>query len=117
MLLTNGTAQDDQLLSASSDIAEAVEIHESKVDANGVMQMTPQEFVAIPKGKSVEFKPGGLHIMFIGLKKDLNVGDEITVTLHFKNNEDITLTVPVKDAASMGGSGMDMGGGMETPKP
>ncbi len=107
MILTNGTGQDDQLLGASSDVAEAVEVHKSMVDANGVMQMQPQEFVDLPKGEAVEFKPGGLHIMFIGLKKDLNIGETITVTLHFKNYEDVTLTVPVKDATNMGGSGMD----------
>ncbi len=43
----------------------------------------------------------------IGLKQDLNVGDNITLTLHFKNYEDITLTVPVQDAADMGAPGMD----------
>lgn len=45
--------------------------------------------------------------MLINLKKDLKVGDEITVTLHFKNHEDIVLAVPVEDAANRGGSGMD----------
>ena len=49
--------------------------------------------------------------MLIGLKQDLNVGDEITITLHFQNSEDVTLTVPVKDAAEMGGSGMEGMGG------
>ncbi|MDP1846574.1 MAG: hypothetical protein Q8K79_02190 [Solirubrobacteraceae bacterium] len=45
--------------------------------------------------------------MAIGLKKNLNMGDNRTLTLHFKNYEDINLTVPVQDAADMGGSGTD----------
>lgn len=106
MMLSNGLEQDQELIGASSDIADAVEVHLSKVE-NGVMQMAQQESVLLPAGALVEFKPGGLHVMFIGLKQDLNVGDEITLTLHFKNHEDITLTVPVKDAANMGGSSMD----------
>jgi copper(I)-binding protein len=106
MLLSNGTAQDQELSGVSSDIANAAEVHLSKMD-NGVMQMIPQESVLLPAGADVEFKPGGLHVMFIGLKRDLKVGDEITLILHFKDHEDITLTVPVKDAANMGGSGMD----------
>ncbi|MDP2777746.1 MAG: hypothetical protein Q8O48_08870 [Anaerolineales bacterium] len=45
--------------------------------------------------------------MAIGLKQNLNMGDNRTLTLHFKNYEDINLTVPVQDAADMGGSGTD----------
>jgi len=106
MMINNGLAQDEELIGVSSAVANAVEIHSSKVE-NDVMQMTPQKSVLLPAGEDVEFKPGGLHIMFVGLEQDLNVGDEITLTLHFKNHEDITLTVPVKDTADMGGSGMD----------
>jgi copper(I)-binding protein len=106
MLISNGTKQDHELLGASSDVANAVEIHLSTME-NGVMQMKQQESVLLPAGKDVEFKPGNLHVMFIGLKQDLKAGDQITLTLHFKDYEDITLTVPVKDAADMGGSGMD----------
>jgi len=106
-MLSNGTAQDDALIGASSDVAAAVEVHLSKMGDDGTMQMIPQESVALPAGGELELKPGSYHIMIIGLVKDLNVGDEITLTLHFENHEDITLTVPVKEAADMGGSGMD----------
>jgi len=41
--------------------------------------------------------------MLIGLKQDLKTGDEITLTLHFKNHEDITLTVPILEAPNMDG--------------
>lgn len=102
MMISNGLAEDQELIGVSSDVADAVEVHLSKVE-NGVMQMTQQESVLIPAGALVEFKPGGLHVMFIRLKQDLKVGDEITLTLHFKDHEDIILTVPVKDAANMGG--------------
>jgi periplasmic copper chaperone A len=106
MMIDNGTAVNHELIGASSDIADATELHLSKME-NGVMQMVQQMAVALPAGEMVEFKPGGLHVMFIGLKQDLKVGDTITLTLKFKDHEDITLTVPVKDAADMGGSGMD----------
>lgn len=107
MMLVNGTGQDDELIGASSDVAMAVEIHLSQMGADGVMQMMKQESVAIASGGELELKPGSYHVMLIGLVKDLNVGDEIALTLHFQNHEDITLTIPVKDAADMGGSGMD----------
>lgn len=107
MQLHNHTKNDDELLSVSSDVAEAVEIHESTVDANGVMQMNLLTSSPLAAAEELEFKPGGMHIMLVNLKKDLNAGDEITITLHFKNYEDIVLAVPVEDATNRGGSGMD----------
>ena len=100
MTLSNGAAADDELLSASSDVAEAVEIHLSQAGANGEMQMIPQESVPLAAGAKVEFKPGGLHVMLIGLKQDLKVGDQFELTLHFKNHADIVLKVIVKEGAT-----------------
>ncbi len=99
MTLVNGTSADDELLSASSDVAEAVELHESKMGENGEMQMIPQASISLEAGAKVEFKPGGLHVMLIGLKQDLKAGDEFELTLHFKDHADITLKVIVKEAA------------------
>ncbi|MFN8381022.1 MAG: copper chaperone PCu(A)C [Anaerolineales bacterium] len=108
MLLHNHGTEDDALIGVSTDVAASAETHLSQVGADGTMQMIPQESIALPADGEVELKPGSYHIMLMGLVKDLNVGDEITVTLHFEKHEDITLTVPVIDAADMGGSGMDM---------
>jgi periplasmic copper chaperone A len=97
MMLVNGTSADDELLSASSDVAEAVELHESKMGANGEMQMIPQASIPLTAGSKVEFKPGGLHVMLIGLKQELKVGDQFEVTLHFKSHADMVLKVIVKE--------------------
>ncbi len=107
MLLHNHTQAEDALIGASSDVAASVEIHLSQMKADGTMEMIPQEAIVVPADGEVELKPGSYHVMLIGLKNDLNVGDEITLTLHFKNHEDITLTIPVMEAQGMGGSGMD----------
>jgi copper(I)-binding protein len=107
MLLQNRSNEDDALIGASSDVAEAVEIHLSQMKADGTMEMIQQESIALPADAEVELKPGSYHVMLIGLKQDLKAGDEFSLTLHFKNREDITLTIPVMDAANMGGSGMD----------
>lgn len=98
MILANGTGADDELLSASSEIAGAVELHISQVGVNGEMQMIQQESVPLAAGARVEFKPGGLHIMLIGLKQELKVGETFELTLHFKNHADIVLKVIVKEA-------------------
>lgn len=107
MVIVNYTDTDDGLVGVSSDAVDAVEIHLSQMGADGIMQMTKQEKIDLPAGTELELKPGSYHVMLIGLKEELKAGDEITLTLHFQTHEDITLTVPVKDAADMGGSGMD----------
>ena len=107
LILQNNTGADDELVGASSDSAQAVELHESKIGDDGVMQMIPRSTILIRAGEEVEFEPGGLHVMFVGLKQNLDAGDEITMTLHFKNGKDISINVPVKDTAEKGGAGMD----------
>jgi copper(I)-binding protein len=97
MTLVNGTDMHQELLFVTSDVAAAVEVHESKIGANGEMQMVPQAAVPLEVGTKVEFKPGGLHVMLVGIKQDLNVGDEFEITLHFKDHADITLKVVVKE--------------------
>ena len=107
MLIQNDTSTDDELIGISSDVAQAAELHLSQMKADGTMEMIPQEAIALPADGEVELKPGSYHVMLIGLKQDLKAGDEISLTLKFKNHADLTLTIPVKDAEGMGGSGMD----------
>jgi copper(I)-binding protein len=95
MVISNNLADRDELVGGSSSIAEAVEIHETVMDSNGVMQMSPVSSLPLEPGTEVVFEPGGLHVMFIGLKQDLKVGDMVEVTLQFKEHEDIILSVPV----------------------
>lgn len=108
LLMHNHSDAADELLSASTDIAETVEIHKSEVDANGVAQMNLQPSVPLPVDAEVLFEPGGLHIMVTGVKQDLNVGDTFQLTLHFKVHPDITLSVHVMDDGSMDHSHMEM---------
>jgi copper(I)-binding protein len=96
-VIENGTAADDILLSASSEIAAATEIHKSMIMDGGVMSMKQQESVSVPAGDQVEFKPGGLHIMFVNLKRDLKVGDTITITLIFEKAGRLTIQAVVKE--------------------
>jgi copper(I)-binding protein len=86
----------DTLTGVSSDVAEAVEMHESMMSGD-VMQMQQIDAVPLERSTEIRFEPGGLHVMLVGLKKDLQVGDEVEVTLHFTNFEDLNITVPVSD--------------------
>ena len=89
---------DDELVGVSTEIAAAVEIHETSM-AGDVMQMRMVESVPLVSGEDVEFASGGLHVMLVGLKEEAKVGDMVEVVLHFKNSEDIVLHVPVQEGA------------------
>ena len=96
-IIENDTSSEDTLLSVTSDIASAVEVHMSMMDGNGVMSMQMQEAVTVPSGKTLEFKPGGLHVMLIRLNQDLKIGDTISLTLNFEKTGSRTIEVTVKE--------------------
>ena len=100
-LLQNRSASQDELTGISSDVAKVVEIHESKMEGD-VMQMRQVPSIPIGGKASIEFEPGGYHVMLIGLNRELQAGDEIRITLHFKNHEDIPVTVPVQELSPDG---------------
>lgn len=108
MLVHNHSTAEDALTGASTDMADSAEFHLSQMNTDGVMEMIPQISIPLPADTELEFKPGSYHIMLVNLKQDLKKGDEIAITLHFQTHEDIVVTVPVYDAAEMGGEGMDM---------
>ncbi|WP_010301240.1 copper chaperone PCu(A)C [Candidatus Odyssella thessalonicensis] len=72
----------DTLLSAESEICTAVEIHDH-INDNGIMRMRPVKTVQIKNGE-IKFVPGGLHVMLMGLKRDLVAGETIKIRLNFE---------------------------------
>lgn len=82
MTITGGGTA-DRLLKAESDAAANVEMH-SVTSENGMMQMRPMSDIPIPANGSVELKPGGMHIMLIGVKPDVKPGGTISLKLTFE---------------------------------
>lgn len=109
MTLRNAGADADALTSAASTASKTVEIH-ATIMKDGVMQMRPLNQLDIPAGGAVELKPGGYHIMFIGLKAPLAAGSMVDLTLNFAKAGAVTLKLPVAAA----GAPSPMGG---TPAP
>jgi periplasmic copper chaperone A len=80
----NLTADADMtLVGGSSPAAKHFELHFMKME-NGVMEMREMKEIALPKGKTVSLEPGGLHIMFIGLKNPIREGQKVPLTLIVK---------------------------------
>ncbi|MBK8045954.1 MAG: copper chaperone PCu(A)C [Anaerolineales bacterium] len=101
LTILNGLADPVRLVGVTGSIAKSVEMHET-INDNGVMKMEPRaEGFEIPAGGSVELKPGGKHIMLMGLVQGLAVGDVYSLTLQFDNGESIDIDVPVMDMEGM----------------
>lgn len=89
---------DDKLLSVSAPIARSAELHTMNMEGN-VMRMREAGTIAVPSGRTVELKPGGLHIMLMGLKAPLGEGDSFPLKLSFEKAGEVTVTVQVQAAA------------------
>jgi periplasmic copper chaperone A len=98
MTIDNKSNAADLLTGAASDVATTVQIHEMKV-AGGMMKMREiAGGLAIPANGSVSLKPGGYHVMLIGLKKPLKAGDTMQLTLTFEKAGKVAVSAPVKTA-------------------
>jgi copper(I)-binding protein len=92
----------DRLLSASSPAAKKAELHTMEM-AGMVMKMRPVAGLDIPAGQPVALKPGGEHIMLIGLQQPLREGQSFTLTLNFEKAGARTVSVAVEKAGAMSG--------------
>jgi copper(I)-binding protein len=99
LTIANAGTEPDRLVGAKTDVAQVVEIHEV-VDEGGVKQMRPLEGgLEIPAGGTVELKPGGFHLMLVGLNEDLTPGMTYDLTLTFEKTGEVTIMVTVRVSA------------------
>ena len=97
----------DRLLSARAAVAERVELHEMWMEGD-VMRMRQRDAIAVPAGAKVEFRPGGAHLMLIGLKAPLKTGEKFPLVLTFEKAGTVEVVVNVEAAggAEPGHAGM-----------
>lgn len=106
------SVEDIRLVGASSPRATSIEIHEMSMVGN-IMQMRElPNGLALKREKPVELKPGGVHLMLMGLKSQLKEGSSIPLTLTFeskdKKRSSIKVDVDVRDVTSGGSTGANM---------
>ncbi len=89
--ITNTGEKDRVLVAATSEIAKTIELH-AHIMKDGMMSMQQQEKVVIPAGQTVEFKPGGLHLMIFGLIKPLRVDQKVDLNLITEDGETIAIS-------------------------
>jgi len=98
MVIHNEGGEADKLLSASSDVAAAVELHNVKME-NDVMTMFQVPFIEVAADEHTTLKPGSYHVMLIGLNRDLKVGDHVSLTLNFEKAGSVTFEAEVREEA------------------
>ncbi len=95
MRINNPDQVAHKLVAAESPAADVVELH-THINDNGVMRMRRVDAIELPAGSTTELKPGGLHVMLIGLRAQLKPGDEIQLSLEFEDGSKTALSLPVK---------------------
>lgn len=99
--VVNTGKSDDKLVDVMSDVAKRVELHTHKMEGN-IMRMRPIDNVRIPAGKTVMLKPGGHHVMLMGLTGKLREGGEFPLTLVFEKAGKMQVTVKIGKMGAMG---------------
>ena len=89
----------DRLVSASTTISESVQLHSMRMEGD-VMRMREIGSLEMPADTLVELKPGGFHLMFVGLKAPLKVGQSFPLKLKFEKAGEVTVEVKVDPMAS-----------------
>ena len=96
-LMVHGDA--DRLVAVSSPVAKMAGLHETK-QVDGVMKMEHVDGIDIPANGKLVMKPGGYHIMLMGLNQPLKEGDEIELTLTFEKAGEVKVKAKVGGVAA-----------------
>lgn len=99
LTITGGNTP-DRLVGVSARIAKSVELHAMEMDGN-MMRMRQIDAIPVPAGQTVELKPGGMHVMFVGLTQTLKKGAHFPLTLRFEKAGDVTVEMVVAAAQAV----------------
>jgi copper(I)-binding protein len=89
------TGVGDRLVSASAEVAASVELHEMKLEGD-VMKMRQVDGIELGGGLTTELKPGGFHVMLVGLKGPLVEGASFPMKLKFEKAGEVTVEVKIE---------------------
>jgi len=95
MSIKNNGDKKVSLVSAKSDISAITELH-THGKKDGMMVMYKVVNIEIPAKGEALLKPMGLHVMLIGLNKQIKEGDTVNLELTFDNGENVKVAAPVK---------------------
>jgi len=99
LTITSPTA--DRLTGLSTPVADKAELHLMTMEG-GIMRMRPLAGVDLAPGQKVALKPGGTHVMLVGLKEPLRPGQSFPLILQFEKAGASEVTVAVVKTGAMG---------------
>lgn len=96
--LKNSSDKDITIVGAEYDDADEVQLHETLEDNSGGMSMQEKKGgFTVPAGESMSLKPGGEHLMVMGLKRPIKPGEEISLELVTGDDQTVSVTAIAKD--------------------
>jgi copper(I)-binding protein len=96
LVVKNTGTTPDRLIAVKSPAADKVEIHEMKMDGNIMRMREVEKGIEIPPGATVELKPGGFHVMFMGLRAPFAKDAKVPLTLVFEKAGSIDVDLMVQ---------------------
>jgi copper(I)-binding protein len=84
-----------RLVGVRTPLTPVAQVHQMSM-ANGVMRMAEVASVEVGPTQPLELKPGGYHVMLMDLKRAVQPGQPILLTLVFSHPSGPELEVPVK---------------------
>jgi copper(I)-binding protein len=117
LTITNTGTKPDRLVGGSSDVCKSFELHQMKME-NHIMKMRPlANGVEIAPGQTVQLKPGGKHIMLVGLTTPLKQGDHFKATLDFERAGKVDVEFSIAGIGAQGPAGESTSDGMSGTMP
>jgi len=101
LTVANHGKEIDRLIAVATPAAKHASLHTSLME-QGVMKMRPLKAVEVHPGEPAVLRPGGTHIMLMGLKAPLKEGAHFPLTLTFEKAGTVEVMVMVRGVASMG---------------
>lgn len=96
MAITNTGDTDDTLIGVQAGYPR-VELHTTDFGDDGVARMMHlEDGITIPAGETITLEPGGLHVMFMGLRgTPFEAGSTVDATLIFETSGEVPVTFDI----------------------
>lgn len=98
--LHNSGAEERTVVAVSTKVADEAQLH-TVIDEGGLMKMRQVTSISIPAGGMTELKPGGYHIMMLGIHEPLRDGESVDIEVEFANGDKVTFTSPIQKMTGM----------------
>ena len=110
LTVTNAGGEADRLIGVASPVAKRAEIHAQLIEA-GVSKMRRVDAIEVAPGEPAVLRPGGLHIMLMGLNAPLIEGELLPLSLTFERAGMVEVEAYIDEATAVRDGGHKGSGG------